>query len=117
METKIIINVPVCVQKKNILSENYKYDLSIIKITQNFMVKNIKNIEKEENIIDISKENNFIENLPEINNQLKNSIFVPNKPTIYAPSNRGNRLYLLGLINFCLTNGQDNNIWLEKKLD
>ena len=41
-------------------------------------------------------------------------IFSPNKPSMYSPSNKGNKLYLLGLINFCITHGQDNKIWLEK---
>ena len=39
----------------------------------------------------------------------------PNKPSMYIPSIKGNRLYIIGLINFVLTNGQDSKIWLEKK--
>ena len=39
----------------------------------------------------------------------------PNKPSMYIPSIKGNRLYIIGLINFVLTNGKDNKIWLEKK--
>lgn len=38
-------------------------------------------------------------------------IFPPNKPSIYSPSAKGTRLYLMGLINFCITRGQDNKIW------
>ena len=41
-------------------------------------------------------------------------IFTPNKPSMYSPSTKGTRLYLMGLINFCITHGQDNKIWLEK---
>lgn len=41
-------------------------------------------------------------------------VFTPNKPSMYSPSTKGTRLYLMGLINFCITNGQDNKIWLEK---
>ena len=41
-------------------------------------------------------------------------IFSPNKPSMYSPSTKGTRLYLMGLINFCITHGQDNKIWLEK---
>ena len=41
-------------------------------------------------------------------------IFTPNKPSMFSPSNKGTRLYLIGLINFCITHGQDNKIWLEK---
>ena len=42
-------------------------------------------------------------------------VFPPNKPSMYIPSIKGNRLNIIGLINFVLTNGQDNKIWLEKK--
>ena len=41
-------------------------------------------------------------------------IFIPNKPSMYSPSTKGTRLYLIGLINFIITRGQDNKIWLEK---
>ena len=41
-------------------------------------------------------------------------VFPPNKPTLYSPSTKGSKLYLMGLINFCITHGQDNKIWLEK---
>ena len=41
-------------------------------------------------------------------------VFFPNKPSMYSPSTKGTRLYLMGLINFCITHGQDNKIWLEK---
>jgi hypothetical protein len=41
-------------------------------------------------------------------------IFSPNKPSQMAPSTKGNRIYLPGLIKFCLTDGQENKIWLEK---
>ena len=46
---------------------------------------------------------------------LLDTIFPPNKPTMYAPSSKGSRLYIKGLIYFILTNGQENKIWLEKK--
>lgn len=41
-------------------------------------------------------------------------MYSPNKPSMYSPSTKGIRLYLMGLINFCITHGQDNKIWLEK---
>ena len=116
MMKKMIIDIPIYIQNKYIKSENHKLNISGITVKYNFMVKFIKNIGEDINIINIKKENNFINNFPVINNELMNSIFVPNQPTLYAPSHKGNRLYLLGLINFCLTNGQDNNIWLEKKV-
>ena len=42
-------------------------------------------------------------------------IFPPNKPSMYAPSVKVTRLYLVGLVKFIITGGQDNKIWLEKK--
>ena len=41
-------------------------------------------------------------------------VFPQNKHSMYSPSSKGTRLYLMGLINFCITHGQDNKIWLEK---
>ena len=41
-------------------------------------------------------------------------IFPPNKPSMYAPSRKGTRLYIMGLVNFVLTKGQDNKIWLDR---
>ena len=46
---------------------------------------------------------------------LIDTIFPPNKPSMYAPSVKGTRLYLVGLVKFIITGGQDNKIWLEKK--
>jgi len=46
---------------------------------------------------------------------LVDTIFPPNKPSMYAPSVKGTRLYLVGLVKFIITGGQDNKIWLEKK--
>ena len=37
-------------------------------------------------------------------------VFHPNKPSIYSPSTKGTRLYLMGLINFCITHVQDKKI-------
>ena len=34
---------------------------------------------------------------------------------MYAPSIKGTRLYLVGLVKYIITGGQDNKIWLEKK--
>ena len=50
----------------------------------------------------------------EIKLELLDLIFSPNKPSMFSPSSKGTRLYLMGLINFCITHGQDNKIWLEK---
>ena len=46
---------------------------------------------------------------------LIDTIFPPNKPSMYAPSIKGTRLYLVGLVKYIITGGQDNKIWLEKK--
>lgn len=46
--------------------------------------------------------------------QCSELIFAPNKPSQMAPSTKGSRLFLPGLIKFCITDGQENKIWLEK---
>jgi hypothetical protein len=45
---------------------------------------------------------------------MNSEIFAPNKATQFAPSQKGTRLYIPGLIKFCLTDGQENKIWLDK---
>ena len=50
-----------------------------------------------------------------INMDLFDNIFPPNKPTMYTPSVKGTRLYLVGLVKYMITGGQENKIWLEKK--
>lgn len=62
----------------------------------------------------------LIDNLSKFENKgvvldLIDTIFPPNKPSMYAPSIKGTRLYLVGLVKFIITAGQDNKIWLEKK--
>ena len=57
----------------------------------------------------------FDNNLPTYNQKLIDDMFPPNKPTLYAPSNKGTKLNFSGLLNFFITNGQDDKIWLEKK--
>ena len=34
---------------------------------------------------------------------------------MYTPSVKGTRLYLVGLVKYMITGGQENKIWLEKK--
>ena len=43
------------------------------------------------------------------------NIFPPNKPSMFTPSVKGTRLYLIGLVKYMITGGQENKIWLEKK--
>ena len=57
----------------------------------------------------------FDNNLPVFNQKLIDEMFPPNKPTLYAPSNKGTKLNFSELLNFFITNGQENKIWLEKK--
>ena len=59
--------------------------------------------------------NEFEKNLSIYNQKSIEDIFPPNKPTLYAPSTKGTKLYLSGLLNFLITKGQENKIWLEKK--
>ena len=48
-------------------------------------------------------------------NKIKLILFLtPNKPSMYAPSIKGTKFNIIGLINFCLTNGQYNKIYLDK---
>ena len=73
----------------------------------------IKATEKNCNCESFLKE--FDKNLPIYNQKLIDDMFPPNKPTLYAPSNKGTKLNFSGLLNFFITNGQDDKIWLEKK--
>ena len=57
----------------------------------------------------------FDKNIPIYNQKLIDDMFPPNKPTLYAPSSKGTKLNFSGLLNFFITNGQDDKIWLEKK--
>lgn len=50
-----------------------------------------------------------------INMDLFDNIFPANKPSMYCPSVKGTRLYLVGLVKYMITGGQENKIWLEKK--
>lgn len=73
----------------------------------------VNSSEKNYNCESFLKE--FDKNLPIYNQKLIDDMFPPNKPTLYAPSNKGTRLNFSGLLNFFITNGQDDKIWLEKK--
>jgi hypothetical protein len=41
-------------------------------------------------------------------------IFAPNKASQMAPSKKGTKLYMPNLIKFCMTDGNENKIWLDK---
>ena len=86
---------------------------------------NIKSTEKDINLIHPfkiksikgEKSNNKLTKfeIKDINLELFDNIFPPNKPSMYAPSLKGTRLYLVGLVKYMITGGQENKIWLEKK--
>ena len=91
-----IVKNPFCSLRGECFSEDYNLD-TILKET-NLALEKIFN-----NVIASEMKLEYIE-----------FVFTPNKPSMYSPSTKGTRLYLMGLINFCITNGQDNKIWLEK---
>ena len=70
----------------------------------------IKSVEEEKNINKLSEFE-----VKGINMDLFDNIFPPNKPSMYCPSVKGTRLYLVGLVKYMITGGQENKIWLEKK--
>ena len=77
---------------------------------------NYYGLQTSENILNCKSFLDEFENNIEKNNlKLIEEIFPPNKPTLYAPSTKGTKLNFSGLLNFLLTEGQDNKIWLEKK--
>ena len=69
--------------------------------------------ENEENRIKLSL-SKILEPLESIQLNQMASFFPPNKPSTYAPSIKGTKFNILGLMNFCLTNGQYKKIYLEK---
>jgi hypothetical protein len=55
-----------------------------------------------------------ISQAPMLESQWTEAIFLPNKSSQLAPSTKGPMLYMPGVIKFCLTDGQENKIWLAK---
>ena len=104
-----------------------KEDLNFYILNEAHKPSNINNkiMEKEINIIshfkiksvdgdkNINKLTEF--EIKGINMDLFDNIFPPNKPSMYCPSVKGTRLYLVGLVKYMITGGQENKIWLEKK--
>ena len=79
-----------------------KYNENNIKILSSFISTNIQT----DDINEINRLQSCI--LNELKDIKINDIclsFPPNKPSMYLPSIKGNRLYIIGLINFILTNG------------
>ena len=103
----------IFVQNNFHVQSKYKYKDNI-QINSTFYPTKIEyTSEKEENNIKtiMSKILDSLENVQL--NQI-NSFFPPNKPSMYAPSIKGTKFNIIGLINFCLTNGQYNKIYLDK---
>ena len=109
------------VQNRIHIPSKGKYKLEDIKVKNSFL--SFKDIcyDEEYNLEQIDKDaKSSIEKLfsNPITSEMKleyiEFIFTPNKPSMFSPSTKGTRLYLMGLINFCITHGQYNKIWLEK---
>ena len=83
-----------------------------IQIRNNFIIQLKEKIEEDKIKIFL---NCFESKIPLINQKLIDKIFPPNKPTHYAPSAKGSKLNISGLLNFFMTHGQENKFWLEKK--
>ena len=85
--------------------------LEDIKISSNHIIQKVNSYNNvNEAIVNQILSNDYKEG----KRALIDLIFPPNKPSMYAPSRKGTRLYIMGLVNFVLTKGQDNKIWLDK---
>ena len=109
------------VQNRIHIPSKGKYKLEDIIIKNPFLTSKGECINEEYNLEQIDKDTKekldkiFIDTMSsEMKLEYLEFIFPPNKPSMYSPSTKGTRLYLMGLINFCITHGQDNKIWLEK---
>ena len=107
--TKIINNYSkeysIYVQNNPHIQPKNKYNDENIKIIPSFITPNIHT----DNLNEINLMLSFILNeLKDIKINEISLVFPPNKPSMYVPSIKGNRLYIIGLINFVLTKGQDN---------
>ena len=78
-----------------------------IQIRNNFIIQLKEKIEEDKIKIFL---NCFESKIPLINQKLIDKIFPPNKPTHYAPSAKGSKLNISGLLNFFMTHGQENKI-------
>ena len=116
-EYKIINNcyiqdIKVFVKLKNVEKSNEKVILPSFNILNYYEIP-IPEAELDYNVDSFLKE--FNENLPNITQHQIDDIFPLNKPTLYAPSTKGTKLNISGLLNFFMTHGQEAKIWLEKK--
>ena len=121
INNEIINSNDYFVQNRIHISSKEKYKVEDFIIKNPFITSKGECLDEEYNLEIIDKDSkSALEKL--FTNQIASEmkleyiefIFAPNKPTMYSPSVKGTRLYLMGLINFCITHGQDNKIWLEK---
>ena len=109
------------VQNKSHIPSKEKYKNEELKINYPYMCNKVECEDEDYPIEQIEKDTKIALDImfseptsSEIKLELLDYIFTPNKPSMFSPSSKGTRLYLMGLINFCITHGQDNKIWLEK---
>ena len=121
INSEIILSKEYFVQNRIHIPSKGKYQMEDIKVKNPFLSITGKSDDPDYTLDIIDKETkSSLEKLfaREITSEMKleyiEFIFTPNKPSMFSPSNKGTRLYLIGLINFCITHGQDNKIWLEK---
>lgn len=100
----------IYIKNDDIVEQSKGISFPSFQITSNYLVSN--KTEDEENLNEMNKD--IVNFSKPKNDQWKEVIFAPNKPSQYAPSTRGTKLYLQGFIKFCITDGQENKIWLEK---
>ena len=110
--TKIIDNYSkeysIYVQNNPHSQPKKKYNNDNIKIIPSFITSNIQtnNLNEINSIL-----SSILNELKDIKINEISLAFPPNKPSMYIPSIKGNRLYIIGLINFVLTDVQDNKIF------
>ena len=121
INTDIINSREYFVQNRLHIPSKGKYKLEDYIIKNPFSSLRGECFSEDYNLDSISKDtNSALEKIfshqiaSEIKLEYLEFVFTPNKPSMYSPSTKGTRLYLMGLINFCITRGQDNKIWLEK---
>lgn len=100
-----------------IFIQNQPHELSKEKVLEDIKISSNHIIQKVNSYFNVNETivNQILPNdYKEGKRALVDLIFPPNKPSMYAPSRKGTRLYIMGLVNFVLTKGQDNKIRLDK---
>lgn len=100
-----------------IFIQNQPHELSKEKVLEDIKISSNHIIQKVNSYFNVNETivNQILPNdYKEGKRALVDLIFPPKKPSMYAPSRKGTRLYIMGLVNFVLTKGQDNKIRLDK---